>query len=445
MARWLTLLRQESNSAINGPAERVYSALYEDEDSRVCRDISDDACRVVPGNFFKNVLSQALTKLGDALINPRTTLPWMLTALQAPGWIASLLVPIRESGSMLPQLGIGAWVRRLPRRKWCYVGGALAQGLAAAGLVLVALFLSGQAAGLAVLALVVVFSLARGFSSVASKDVLGKTVPKTRRGRVTGFASSAAGLGTLVFAGVLWFSSDDQRPYAMLLGSAALLWFASAAIYAAIQEEAGATEGGGNGLTQALASLAVLRDDADFRHFLAVRALLVGSGLAAPFLVVLANQRAETSLAYFLLAQGLSALLSGPAWGAFADRSSRRLLMLAGGGAGLLGTGVFLADRLAPELAATAWFLPGAFFVLALLHDGVRLGRKTYVVDLAGGDKRTDYVAVGNTIIGALLLVVGGLTAVIAQFSAAGAILALSLAAFAAAWLSVKLPEVQSL
>lgn len=424
-------------------ADRAYAALYEDEDSRVCKDISDEACRVVPGNFFKNTLAQAASKLGDALINPKTTLPWLLTSLQAPGWIAGLLVPIRESGSMLPQLGIAAWMRSLAVRKWCFVGGALAQAVAVLALAVTAVTLSGAAAGYAILALVILFSLSRGFSSVASKDVLGKTVPKTRRGRVTGFASSAAGLGTLVFAAVLWQSGDGQRPYALLLGVAGVLWLVSAAVYATIREEPGATEGGGNGLREAFERLAILREDAEFRRFITARALLMGSGLVAPFLVVLANQQARTSLAYFFVAQGLSSLVSGPVWGGIADRSSRRLLIWTACGAGALGTGVFLVDRFAPAVGGTPWFLPAAFFVLALLHDGVRLGRKTYVVDLAGGNKRTDYVAVGNTLIGALLLVVGGITAAVQQISTGAAILLLSLAAFAAAWVAVGLPEVQ--
>jgi hypothetical protein len=328
-------------------------------------------------------------------------------------------------------------------RKWCFVGGALAQAVAVLALAITAVTLSGAAAGYAILALVILFSLSRGFSSVASKDVLGKTVPKTRRGRVTGFASSAAGLGTLVFAAVLWQSGDGQRPYALLLGVAGALWLVSAAVYATIREEAGATEGGGNGLREAFERLSVLREDAAFRRFITARALLMGSGLVAPFLVVLANQQARTSLAYFFIAQGLSSLVSGPIWGGVADRSSRRLLIWTACGAGALGTGVFLVDRFAPALGGSSWFLPVAFFILALLHDGVRLGRKTYVVDLAGGNKRTDYVAVGNTLIGALLLVVGGITAAVQQISTGAAILLLSVAAFAAAWVAVGLPEVQ--
>ncbi len=48
-----------------------------------------------------------------------------------------------------------------------------------------------------------------------------------------------------------------------------------------------------------------------------------------------------------------------------------------------------------------------AYFILSVAHDGVRVGRKTYVVDLAGGNRRTDYVSVSNSVIGVVLLVAG--------------------------------------
>ena len=38
-------------------------------------------------------------------------------------------------------------------------------------------------------------------------------------------------------------------------------------------------------------------------------------------------------------------------------------------------------------MLASAWFLPLAYFVLSVAHQGVRVGRKTYVVNLAGGNK----------------------------------------------------------
>ena len=96
--------------------------------------------------------------------------------------------------------------------------------------------------------------------------------------------------------------------------------------------------------------------------------------------------------------------LNGVAFNRRQDRACLRARdVLASGGIGAL---VVLVDWSLPGVVATAWFLPLAYFVLSIAHDGVRLGRKTYIVDLAGGNKRTDYVAVSNTVIGVVLLVV---------------------------------------
>ena len=51
-----------------------------------------------------------------------------------------------------------------------------------------------RTARIAIIALIIAFSLARGFCSVAAKDVLGKTIPRDRRGQLTGWSASAAGL-----------------------------------------------------------------------------------------------------------------------------------------------------------------------------------------------------------------------------------------------------------
>jgi hypothetical protein len=96
-----------------------------------------------------------------------------------------------------------------------------------------------------------------------------------------------------------------------------------------------------------------------------------------------------------------------------------------------------------PDLAATSWLFPLFFFGLGVAHAGVRAGRKTYVVDLAGGVKRTDYIAVSNTLIGLLLLVVGGVTSLFAWLPPEVVILGLSLFGLAGAGLARTLPEVE--
>lgn len=45
--------------------ERLYALVANEEDARACKDISEDACREVPGNFFLMLASLVLTKAGD--------------------------------------------------------------------------------------------------------------------------------------------------------------------------------------------------------------------------------------------------------------------------------------------------------------------------------------------------------------------------------------------
>ena len=426
----------------------LYAKLVNEEDARVCREIPDEACREVPRNFFLLIGSYVLTKLGDSIANPKTTLTWMMDAIGAPVALTGLLVPVRESGSLIPQLVIAAFVRRQPVRKWVWVVGSLLQAAAVLAMGLTAWWMSGAAAGAAVVASLAVFSLARGLSSVAAKDVLGKTIPKTRRGRVNGFSASAAGLATLaVGAALVAVGADDGAPatFLALLVGAAAMWVVAAALYSRIEEWSGETEGGGNALPEAIGKLALLRDDRPFRNFVIARALLLCSALSAPYYVILAR-RHDTGIAgqlgFFIIAGGLASSLSAPFWGRLADVSSRTVMMTAAlitSGLGFLAVGIELS---APGVAASIWFYPLVFFVLMVAHSGVRLGRKTYVVDLASGNRRTDYVAVSNSVIGVVLLVLGGIGALAQLFSVPIVILVLSALGLAGAAMSRALPEV---
>jgi hypothetical protein len=96
-----------------------------------------------------------------------------------------------------------------------------------------------------------------------------------------------------------------------------------------------------------------------------------------------------------------------------------------------------------PDLKDASWLYPAAFFVLGIAHNGVRLGRKTYVLDIAGGNKRTDYVSVSNTLIGAILLLTGGISALASTISVTGIILVLSVIGLGGALASFRLPNVE--
>ena len=116
--------------ALQPDMDRLYDQLVEEEDTRVCKDIPEDACSNVPANFFRQVAAVVMTSLGDTLTNPKTTLAWLLGVVGAPTAMVAWLVPLRDSGSMLPQMFIAAYVRRQALRKPLWVAGSLIQAAA---------------------------------------------------------------------------------------------------------------------------------------------------------------------------------------------------------------------------------------------------------------------------------------------------------------------------
>jgi len=430
-------------------ARGVYSKLANEDDSRLCEDIPQSACRATPRSFVLILASYLCSKLGDAVASPKTTLAWVCTAVGAPSFVVGFLVPLRESGSMLPQLFIGAFIRQLAIRKWVWVAGSVVQGLCVAAIGVVAFVLEGAAAGWAILALVAAFSLARGFCSIAAKDVLGKTIAKPSRGRLTGWSAGLAGLVSLGVGVVLMTPlGEGAGPQAvgLLLMGAGGLWLIAASLYANVPEYPGATEGGRSAF-EALGRLRLLAKDRPFRRFILTRALMMSSALSAPFYVALAHGGAGSparQLGAFVAAAGLASLVSAPVWGRFADRSSRAVMIAAAVIASTIGLLTFCLQRLLPEFSGGAWFLPLAYFVLSLAHSGVRVGRKTYVVNLGSGNLRTDYVAVGNSVIGLLLLLAGSVGLLVPLVGNDGVIALLALAGLAGAVLGLGLPEVES-
>ena len=92
---------------------RLYEWLTGDEDSRMCKDIPDEACDEQPRNFFLHLLASLGNKLADELSSARLVLPWLMGVIGAPLWMVGLLVPIREAGALLPQLFVAAGPDRL--------------------------------------------------------------------------------------------------------------------------------------------------------------------------------------------------------------------------------------------------------------------------------------------------------------------------------------------
>jgi MFS family permease len=247
-----------------------------------------------------------------------------------------------------------------------------------------------------------------------------------------------AGLSTVV--------GEDSSVYlfAGLLATAAILWTIAATMVGRVREPSGETASDSNALGDMLQRLAVLRKDSQFQRFILVRALFVSTALAAPYYVIIARESGSgSSLGVFVVASGLASALSSVFWGRFADRSSRRVLIASGAFASALGFVFFAVASSSPLSPYLGYLAPAAFFALAIAHSGVRIGRKTYVVDLATAETRIDYVAVGNTLIGLVVLASGLFGLLEPVVGAKGLLLIFSLLGSIGVLLGMWLPEAE--
>src|SRR5210317_2573423 len=93
--------------------EDLYNRITGDEDARVCKDIPKAACNDQPRNFFSYLIANLLGKIADEIASAKLIIPWLFGMLGVPAIFTGFLVPIRESGVLLPQLVVAAFIRRM--------------------------------------------------------------------------------------------------------------------------------------------------------------------------------------------------------------------------------------------------------------------------------------------------------------------------------------------
>jgi hypothetical protein len=436
---------------ITASAHHLYTILSGDKSpDRCAENIPETDCRQQVRNFMLNLANGSCSKLAEQLAGPNLVLVWLLQILGAPVWMLGVLMPIKQTGTLLPQMAAAGQIRRLPVRKWVWVGSGLLQALCLGGIIIAATLLSPAAAGWAILLLFTLFCLASGTASVAYQDVLGKTISKGRRGRL--LASRSLMGGILTMGAGLWIRSAQRESESLdsiliLLGCAAVLWGIAALLFGATTEEPGEIDDGRHILQEARAGLNFARKYPGFRHYIMVRALLLSVEIASPFFILFASTRLEfgsESLGYLIVAVGLSQVISSPFWGRMADSTSKTVMRYSA----LMGVAAMLLTLLLAALPHPAMQLAGfilTFIVLGLAEAGARLGRKTYLVDALPADERPTCTAFSNTLIGCVALASAGLGGVAQMFGAEAALMFLALAALGAGLICIKLPEAEAM
>lgn len=403
------MTRSGDAGAVDAVTVRTTELVFGEGADRVCKDIPESACHEQPRNLSTHLVSLSATKTGDGLLDPKLVLPWLLAALGAPTAAIGAIVPAREAFALLPQLFIAEPIRRLPRRKWVWAVASLAQGAAVLAIAVVAFTLDGARAGWAIVALVVLFGTARSAASVSYKDVLGKTVSKSRRGTVTGTATSVSAAVVLLFGTGLWADVIPLTTVSIgvVLLVAGALWLVAGTSFTTLAEDAGSTEGGRNGIGVVLDNLSTLWEDRQLGRFVIARSLLTVTAVAPPYILSLTRTAGGRlgQLGPFVIAASLATILGGRLWGRLSDRSSRQVLV----GAATASTTLFAVAAAGSAMGALerVWLAGALLFLVVLAYQGVRLGRSTHLVDMADQDDRAVYTAVSNTVVGVVILAAG--------------------------------------
>lgn len=427
---------------------RIYNRLsgHNEKNNETTAQSSDE--KKLQRNFFCHLWISLGNKLADSLISPRLILPWLLSAMHAPMWVVSLLVPIREAGALLPQLVVASILRVKKIRKWVWFYACVVLTICALGLTVLAITGEGYWGAVLVLVVLAILSLARGVTSITSKDVMGKTIDKDIRGHLMGWSTSIAGAITLLAGIILMFLTDHpgRTIVAGLLILAAVGWAMGAVFTARLIEPPSDIEAEQKDQSSLSRAWQLLCEDKQFRHFNISRALLLSSALALPYIAILSRNQSGTnlgSLGILVVISGIATMLASPFWGKYADHSSRNVMRDSGLLVAVICVITTLFDFLPASVNHTVWPYALAYALVVGGETGVGIGRKTYIVNMGNGESRALYIALSNTITGILVLIFGGVLAIMSGWLGSTAILiTLAVGCIVGAWSAQRLEDI---
>jgi len=386
-------------------------------------------------NFRALVTDGAFFSVGQAFFDVNTIAPVFVASFTSAPALIGAAAAIKTAGFYIPQLPIALAIRKLRRVKGLFLMLALIGRIGMLGTVLLALA-AGQLPGVWIvglfLALYALLMFTDGASAVPWFDIIGRTVPPARRGRLFGIMQLWGGVGAIA-AGIIIqriLSADlgFSTTYALLFGLGAAALVASAAAIVPIREPA--PQPASSGTQPAPRGVLVLLRD---RHLRRVAIAQIASGslqLALPFYVIYARTDLHLGDAWiggFVLGQIVGGALGGLTWGRMADHL---------GGLPVIYMSAILLVAI-PLLALTAEAIPaasGAFLVIVFglagaAGGGCRLGFWKHVLDLVDPVDRRLYTGLVNTanspsllmpLVGSLVLTASGFHGLFLVTAAAG-------------------------
>ncbi|MGQ9709822.1 MAG: MFS transporter [Anaerolineae bacterium] len=378
-------------------------------------------------NFTVLLTDYVFFGIACSFLNPNTVLPAFARTLTASEPLVGMVSTVIAAGWLLPQLLVAAVIGQKPRKKpylirAIYIGRPIYFLLAIviwAGLTryprwMLAVFLVG----------IGLFNVLDGIASVAWFDLMGTTIPPTRRGRLVGagqLLSGLAGIGVGALVGAILSSPRLPYPwnYAVLFVLAGLALTLSTVALTLLREP----ERSAPTSTTAPPSLRrQLREIwggwPDFRRLVFGRWLIGLFGLALPFYILHATEvvgLSEAVAGWFVSAQMVGGIVASIGLGWLSERWGPRAAIWAGAAATLVSPLLALLIHLIrSRWIAQAYSL--VYFCYGITNNTWMMGMFNYLLEIAPEDRRPLFVGLYNTL-GGVLVPVSFLGGVLLRFT----------------------------
>lgn len=406
--------------------------------------------------FALGIFNGAVFNFAARLIDPPLVLTWFVSQLTSSNLLVGLVAPLGQACWFLPQIFVSTHIQRLERKMPGYALAAVIRVVAWLLLAAAVWLVDDQ-----LLLLVTFFVLysaawtAAGLAMLSFFDVVAKTIPTQRRGRLFAWRQFLGGLLGIGAGGIVKVILSHPalpfpRGHALLFLLYGLAITPAMGAFIAIREPPGEAVSESVTLGEQLRrSGRLLRSDRVYRRYIGARLALGLAGVALPFYGVYANDvlgAPEEMVGIYVATRVGAQLLFNLPWGRLSDRKGNRLVMR------LFSLGTGLASLLALALVALtggarlqgAWLsylaLPLFFLNGAVLPAKVLSG-SNFLMELVPDSERPLYLGLSNTLMGIAILI-SGLGGLVVDFLGFAGLFTLALGLCLAAYaLAAGLPE----
>jgi MFS family permease len=377
--------------------------------------------------FKMGVANGTLFEVVMSIIQPGTVLSAFFLRLTGSTFFSTLPFAVMQIGWLWPQLIVSNVAEARPRKMPIYVASGLTRVAAVIGFAVATCWSGGEPSPyLAYVCLVLFFAYcsATGAGGIAFMDIVGKTIPATRRGSFMGWRGFYGGiLGIAAGMFVRYMLSDDgpgfPLDYVMLYAVAAVFLLAAVLAFALIPEPVASAPKQRVPFREHLSrGKDLFRHNRNYRLLFGVQIMgslsMLGQIVFIPYALTELGLP-DSIVGVLIMVATLCALPSNFLWSHIGDRYGNRLLQL-------ISMALYLT---VPALALASYYLPpwrldvpvlrdydlrAATFVLACIvatiaGKGRGVGSMNYLLEISPEASRPSYVAFMSVLLAPAALV----------------------------------------